>query len=288
MKKRLVGVTIRGAVWPDRSGAQAAVHATGSAVDCFQTSTSRAHCRKSHRVGGRNLENGRRADRRSRGAVVGSAAPGHRACRHSHLTFERLARWHAGLFPGMGTYRDNSDGPMQVVSGRPAANAFIMTPPAELVPQMMDDFLSYFNAARAVENGLTRAALAHLWLEAIHPFVDGNGRIGRAIVDLALAQDEESADRFYSLSGQIAKERDDYYDALQSAQRGSLDVTEWTRCFLGALERAIDAAEHEVTRARKAANFWEKHNAYQFNARQRQVLWRMLGDFEATSTFAST
>lgn len=170
---------------------------------------------------------------------------------------------------------------MQVVSG-PAGRERIHyeAPPAEAVQAMMSDFLRWFNDSRADEHGLVRAALAHLWFETIHPFVDGNGRIGRAIADTALSQDERSADRFYSLSSQIAKERSDYYDALQHAQHGSLDVTPWILWFVGALERAIDTAGSTVARARNATAFWEKHGDYPFNPRQRRVLWRILGDFE--------
>lgn len=209
---------------------------------------------------------------------------------NSSLTHERLAHWHAGLFPiargeqrqpWMGAYRSFKDGPMQVVSG-PAGRERIHyeAPPAEAVQAMMSDFLRWFNDSRADEHGLVRAALAHLWFETIHPFVDGNGRIGRAIADTALSQDERSADRFYSLSSQIAKERSDYYDALQHAQHGSLDVTPWILWFVGALERAIDTAGSTVARARNATAFWEKHGDYPFNPRQRRVLWRILGDFE--------
>ena len=208
----------------------------------------------------------------------------------AELTYDRLGKWHAGLFPiapgergqpWMGAYRAARDDPMQIVSG-PVGRERIHyeAPPAELVPAMMDEFLAWFNDSRTSENGLVRAALAHLWFETVHPFTDGNGRIGRAIADMALAQDEESADRFYSLSAQIAKERNDYYDALQTAQRGPLDVTPWVRWFLGALQRAIGAAGETVTRARRAAAFWEGHHDRDFNARQRMVLWKLLGDFD--------
>lgn len=207
-----------------------------------------------------------------------------------NLTSERLGRWQSGLFPiargerpqrWLGVYRDANDGPMQIVSGASGRERIhYEAPPAELVGPMMDEFLSQFNHNRADENGLVRAALAHLSFETIHPFVDGNGRIGRAIVNMALAQDEDSSDRFYSLSGQIAKERNDYYDALEVAQHGPLDVTPWVSWFLSALDRAIGAAELTIERARRATSFWDKHRSDTFNSRQQQVLWRILGDFE--------
>lgn len=206
------------------------------------------------------------------------------------LTRRRLCSWQAGLFPTQrgeqprlwaGKYRTAADDPMRIVSGPMGRErVYYEAPPAKRVPPMMNDFLDWFGRSREKENGLVRAALAHLWFETIHPFVDGNGRIGRAIADMALAQDENTPDRFYSLSAQIAKDKNAYYDALQSAQRGSLDVTAWVRWFVDALVSAIGDAQKTVTRARKAARFWELHRGLPFNTRQRQVLWRVLGDFE--------
>lgn len=206
------------------------------------------------------------------------------------LTRERLCRWQAGLFPAQrgeqarqwaGKYRTAASDPMRIVSGPMGRErVHYEAPPAKCVPAMMTDFLDWFGRRRDKENGLVRAALAHLWFETIHPFVDGNGRIGRAIADRALAQDEKTPDRFYSLSAQIAKDKNAYYDALQSAQHGSLDVTAWVRWFVGALVNAIADAQRTVDRARKTAQFWEMHRSHPFNTRQRQVLWRILGDFE--------
>lgn len=206
------------------------------------------------------------------------------------LTRERLCSWQAGLFPTQvgeqplpwaGNYRTAADEPMQIVSGPMGRErVHYEAPPAKSVPPMMSDFLDWFGRSRDKENGLVRAALAHLWFETIHPFIDGNGRIGRAIADMALAQDEKTPDRFYSLSAQIAKDRNAYYDALQSAQHGSLDVTAWVRWFVDALVSAIGDAQRTVNRARKVAQFWEMHRSYPFNTRQRQVLWAILGDFE--------
>src|SRR5262249_25718524 len=152
-------------------------------------------------------------------------------------------------------------------------------PPASQLPAMMGDFLTWFNSRREKDNGLVRAALAHLWFETLHPFRDGNGRLGRAIVDKALAQDERTPRRYYSLSSQMATERNDYYNALEEAQRGPLDVTPWVSWFLGCLIRAIEDAQGVVARARSAAEFWNRHDGYTFNERQRKALWRLLGDF---------
>jgi Fic family protein len=107
---------------------------------------------------------------------------------------------------------------------------------------MIDTFLFWFSTSDGTENGLVRTALAHLWFLTIHPFDDGNGRIARAIADLALAQDERSADRFYSVSAQIHAERREYYSAIERAQRETLNVTEWVLWFLGCFTRAIDTS----------------------------------------------
>ena len=88
-----------------------------------------------------------------------------------------------------------------------------------------------------------KAAQAHRWFVTIHPFDDGNGRIARAIADLALARSERSPKRFYSMSAQIRLERGDYYDILEQTQKGPIDITAWMRWFLGCLDRAFDGAE---------------------------------------------
>jgi Fic family protein len=229
-----------------------------------------------------------RADDRTEGVVamtLDAVQNGNRL-----LTTERLFEWHAGLFPiakgghrepWMGAYRSAADDPMQILSG-PAGRerVHIEAPPAAAVPPMIERFLEWFNGGSKAENGLIRAAVAHLWFETLHPFVDGNGRIGRAIADMALAQDEQSADRFYSLSAAIARQRNSYYDAIEAAQHGSLDITPWVRWFLNCLMSAIDDARSIVDRARTAACFWSENSDHAFNERQRRVLWRFLGNFE--------
>ena len=121
------------------------------------------------------------------------------------------------------------------------------------------------------------AAQAHLWFVTIHPFDDGNGRIARAIADMALARSEQSAKRFYSMSAQIQLERNEYYDILERTQKGGVDVTPWMEWFLGCLERALRwRGDHTGKRARKA-RFWEAHAGESFNDRQRTVLERLAG-----------
>src|SRR5689334_6513819 len=168
------------------------------------------------------------------------------------LTDERLFAWHAALFPtgrsGMtkiivGAWREESSGPMQVVSG-PIGRERIHyeAPSAGRLNAEMSAFLKWFAEDSRLDPVL-RAAIAHLWFVTIHPFEDGNGRIARAIADMALARADGAADRFYSMSSQIEAWRKDYYARLESAQRGDLDITRWLGWFLKCLESAIDGAE---------------------------------------------
>src|SRR5690242_11419765 len=168
------------------------------------------------------------------------------------LAAERLFAWHAALFPtersGMtkilvGAWRDDSGGPMQVVSG-PAGRERVhfQAPAAERVDHEMRLFLEDFDALTDTDPVL-KAALAHLWFVTIHPFDDGNGRIARAIADMALARSENSPQRFYSMSAQIRQERKAYYDILEATQKGTLDITPWMEWFLGCLGRAIEGAQ---------------------------------------------
>ena len=158
------------------------------------------------------------------------------------LTADRLFAWHAALFPtgrsGMtrirvGGWRDDTAGPMQVVSS-PVGREHVhyAAPPADQVAHEMDAFLTWLNGPTLMDP-VIRAGLTHLWFVTIHPFEDGNGRIGRAIADLALARSEKSPQRFYSMSAQIRIEQNEYYDRLEQTQKGGTDVTDWLVWFLG-------------------------------------------------------
>ncbi len=125
---------------------------------------------------------------------------------------------------------------------------------------------------------------AHLWFVTIHPFDDGNGRIARAIADLALARSEQSPKRFYSMSAQIRLERGDYYDILEQTQKGSLDITLWMRWILGCLDRAFGGAEATLTGVLRKARFWEFHAGESFNERQQKIVNRLLDGFEGKLT----
>jgi Fic family protein len=209
------------------------------------------------------------------------------------LTAARLLGWQASLFPtgrsGMrkiktGRWRDDSTGPMQVVSGPlQREKVHFEAPAATRLPDEMKAFLKWFNA-RAQGDAVMKAALAHLWFVTIHPFDDGNGRIARAIADMALARSEGSPQRFYSMSAQIRQERKAYYDILERSQNGSMDVTPWMDWFLGCLGRAIDGAQTTLKAVLAKARFWETFGATPWNDRQRKVVNRLLDGFQGKLT----
>ncbi len=209
------------------------------------------------------------------------------------LTLDRLFGWHSALFPtgrsGMarirvGEWRDDSAGPMQVISG-PIGRERVhyAAPPAPQVAADMRRFLDWFNAPTTTDPVL-RAALAHLWFVTIHPFDDGNGRIARAIADLALARSEGSPQRFYSMSAQIRAERSAYYNQLEQTQKGGVDVTDWLIWFLACLQRAIHGARDVLAAVLDKARFWERAGTLALNARQNKVLNRLLDGFEGKMT----
>lgn len=209
------------------------------------------------------------------------------------LTAERLHGWHAALFPTgrssmhritVGAWRPIEAGDMQVVSG-PLGRETVhfVAPSAEKLEDEMKAFLSWFEDRAGVDPVL-KAGVAHFWFVTIHPFEDGNGRIGRAIADLALARADGTADRFYSMSTQIEAERKEYYLQLERTQHISLDVTLWLEWFLGCLGRAIDRADGALSTVLHKARLWEKINVEPVNDRQKKVINRLLDGFEGKLT----
>jgi Fic family protein len=199
------------------------------------------------------------------------------------LTLERLYGWHAALFPtgysgmhkvAVGSLRQ--PGPMQIVSGRPGREkVHYEAPPAEGVEQELRSFLVWFNEGKETD-GLLRAGISHLWFELLHPFEDGNGRVGRAIIDLALSQDEQLGSRYYSLSSAIMKDRKKYYASLEKTCRGDLDITPWLIWFLGCFEDSIHGAIELIDGISCKSRFWERHATTEINTRQMKVLNRLL------------
>jgi Fic family protein len=212
---------------------------------------------------------------------------------HKPLTGRRLFGWHAALFPtgrsGMskirvGAWRDNSKGPMQVVSG-PIGKERIHyeAPTADRVRDEMRKFVEWFEKEHSTDLVL-KAGVAHLWFVTIHPFDDGNGRIARAIADMVLARSEGSPQRFYSMSAQIRQERKAYYEILEATQKGDLDITRWLEWFLECLGRAFDWAETILASVLEKARFWERFATVEFNERQREIVNRLLNGFEGKLT----
>lgn len=215
------------------------------------------------------------------------------------LDHDRLQRWQSALFPGgtsgiraiaVGKYREGAE-PMQIVSGPIGREVVHFTAPAAAaVPAQMNAFLRWWEETRpdsprgGNSDGMVRAAIAHLWFETIHPFEDGNGRIGRALVDMALAQDAQVDRQFYGVARRLNAVRKDYYEALNAAQRGTLDATAWVAFFLEQLAQACLASQAAVEEALEKNRFWTTHRHRKLNDRQRKALTALLdagkGGFE--------
>ena len=202
----------------------------------------------------------------------------------SPLTHERLQSWQAALFPtgfsGMGkvlvgSYRPHED-PMQIVSG-PLGREKVHyeAPPSAVVPAEMERFLAWFNTGMQPESPV-HAALAHLWFETIHPFEDGNGRVGRAVIDLVLARDAGEASRLIRISQQLLDKRDEYYEELERAQHGLLDVTTWVVWFVSQVRAACEHASRVIDESLAKARFWSEHRDKDMSARQRKVVNSLL------------
>ena len=211
------------------------------------------------------------------------------------LTRERLFGWQAHLFPGVrttsdkfrvGAWRDDSLGPIQVVSGPIGRHkVHYEAPAADRVESEMGKFLAWFDGNEQ-EDPLLKAAIAHLWFVTIHPFEDGNGRIGRAVAEMCLARSDGSAQRFYSMSSQILEERKDYYEVLEKTQAGSLDITAWLTWFLACLDRAIEQSNQITSNALEKELFWKglKQRKVSLNDRQTKVLNKLFSGFEGKLT----
>lgn len=206
------------------------------------------------------------------------------------LTRERLFAWHRNLFEGsgekfpIGGWRDDAEGPMQVVSGAIGSyKVHYEAPPAAKLEGEMRRFLEWESGESEMDPVL-KAGLAHLWFVTVHPFGDGNGRIGRAITERGLARSEGGEQRFYSLSSQIMQERSAYYDALELAQKDSLDVTDWLEWFIGCFDRALTSSQSLLSNVLKRDAFWRKYAPAPLNARQKEMITRLIDGFDGKLT----
>ena len=201
------------------------------------------------------------------------------------LTAERLCGWQNALFPAgfssihpvrAGAFRVHAES-MQIVSG-PVTRRVVHyeAPPSRQVPREINRFLKWFNGPSSSMDGILRAGIAHLWFESIHPFEDGNGRVGRALADLALAQEMQSATRLVSLATELAAQRDTYYAELHAASRADADTTRWLLWFCGAFSAACTRSSALMHAALDKARYWARHASAGFDANQRKVVNRLL------------
>lgn len=208
------------------------------------------------------------------------------------LLLDDLLGWHRALFPDgysglyrikAGSLRDNSQGPMQVVSGGYGREqVHFVAPSADRLDHELEQFLLWFNTSDDKLNHLdlvVKAGVAHLWFVTLHPFDDGNGRLTRAITERVLAQSDESHQRFYSMSAQILKQRNDYYKILERTQKGNTDITKWLAWFLQTLEQALLSALETTDKIVSKAKFWQTHREQALNTRQVKMLNTLLTDF---------
>ena len=253
-----------------------------------------------------NVESVRSSIARRLGVDIGALAPADRnvegvvsmvldATAHCDeaLTSPRLFGWHAALFPtgysnhvkvAIGQWRNDAAGPMQVVSGRvERPTVHYEAPPASRLAHEMSQLLRWVEHD-ARDPALIKAGLAHLWFVTIHPFDDGNGRVGRAIGDMLLARADGSPDRFYSLSAQIMRDRKGYYSVLEETQKRSMDVTLWLSWFVKSVRLAVEQADRHLDAVLFKARCWVQWGEIPMNPRQKKVINRVLDGFDGNLT----
>lgn len=205
------------------------------------------------------------------------------------LTAERLFAWHCALFPNgysgmykidVGRWRGDK-GTMRVVSGPMGRErVHYEAPPSDDVPAMMRELLAWIEVDNNPIDPMVKAAVAHLWFVTIHPFDDGNGRLCRTITELLLSRADKTGQRYYSLSSQILRNRNAYYDHLEAAQKGGMDVTEWVAWFLATLKEAILSSLKKTDSVVHKRQFWNRNEHLSINERQRKVLNKLLDGFD--------
>ncbi len=204
------------------------------------------------------------------------------------LNDERLFSWHAALFPtgrsgihkiAVAQWRKGNE-PMQVVSGALGHEKVHYEAPASKdVPLMMAELIDWMNTEVSIDP-LVKAAVAHLWFVTIHPFDDGNGRLCRTLTELLLSRADQTSQRYYSLSSEILNHRKEYYDHLEHAQKGTVDITPWIEWFLQTLKIALENALLRTENVVRKTQFWDTHRSVAFNDRQRKVINMLFDGFE--------
>lgn len=208
------------------------------------------------------------------------------------LTKQRLFKWHSYLFPEqpsfnriiIGDWRDDSTGPMQIVSGPIGyEKVHFQAPKAKVVGKEMDLFFDWFNNENKTDLFL-KAAIAHFWFVTIHPFEDGNGRIGRVISDMLLAKADDTSQRYYSLSAEIKQDKKEYYKILEHTSKGDMDITDWLKWYLDTLMKAILNADNKLNLVLLKNRFWNENNNSIKNQRQSLMINKLLDGFEGKLT----
>ncbi len=212
----------------------------------------------------------------------------------ARLTKDRVLAWHAQLFGSgrqhvvAGSFRTPESGTMRIVSGYSGRErVHFVAPRAECLARELDRFWAWLNDEDGVEGGqdfILRAGLAHLWFVTIHPFEDGNGRVTRAISDHILAAHDGCSKACYSMSAQIFRERDAYYDILECTDKGSMDITPWLSWFALCFTRAIEAGRKDLARIGESVRVLEHASAFSLNERQIRVLGRLTDNFQGKLT----
>ena len=208
------------------------------------------------------------------------------------MTRKRLFEWHRLLFPTGGkTFAGEirvgqlrGDVPMRVVSGRvDRPTVHFEAPPHSVLGAELDAFLQWFEESRQdpALDPLLRAAICHFYFVTVHPFDDGNGRLARALTELALDQADGQGFRLYAMSAAILKDRKNYYAALEECQRGDMDVTVWVEWFLKTLIAAVQGALNQVGQTLSKARFWQQYGQVGLSSTQAKVLNRLLDGGES-------
>ena len=207
------------------------------------------------------------------------------------LTTERLFGWHAAMFPTgysgsqkimVADWR-KGESPMLVVSGAVGHEKIhYEAPPSDIVPKEMERYLDWVDNAST--DSLLKAAIAHLWFVAIHPFDDGNGRLARIVTDMLMCRADGEPQRYYSVTTEILKHRKEYYDTLNKTTCGELDITQWITWFLHRVNDAITNTEKTLSSVMEKHRFWNETQYVDINERQRKVLNRLMSDFEGNLT----
>jgi Fic family protein len=258
---------------------------TSSAIEGEQLNVGSVRSSLARRLGLEAVDGGQVSQRSEGLAQLMLDATQHFA---SPLTLERLLAWHEWLFPDQDTnFATRSthvgalrgDEPMQVVSGRiDRPTIHFEAPPRKGLEQQLDAFLNWFEASQSQVglDPLLRAGIAHFWFVTLHPFDDGNGRLTRTITDLALAQGEAQAIRFYAMSASILEDRSGYYRVLEASQKATVDITDWLEWFLQTLLRSLQQAMTRIESVLGKARFWQAHRESVLTAEQTKVLNRLL------------